>query len=356
MTAAQHDGSTRHAVYFYERADDLADTVAAYVGKGVLAGETAIIVATEVHRDLILQRLQAMNVDVEAARTRGDVIILDAEAVLPKFMVDGAPDRDLFMRAVGRVIESACTRDDRPVNVRAYGEMVDILWRGGNQRAAIALEELWNDLGHLHAFELLCGYALAAFPAASGDADLHDVCDVHAHVSVAPRTPEADLARQTRALAAEIARRKQVELELRDTVRDLRRSVAAEQERAAESRQLADDLSETIRVNELFVGVLAHDLRAPLAAIMTAAQLIKVREAAKPDARNTKAVGRVLTSGERMSRMIEQLLDFTRLRVGGGIAIEPKDADIASLVRQVVEELDDAYPDCSVHVSHAGDT
>src|SRR6185295_1186735 len=173
---------------------------------------------------------------------------------------------------------------------------------------------------------------------------------------VAPRSPATDLPRQTRALAAEIARRKQVELALRDTVRDLERSVAAERERAAEASRLADDLSETIRVNELFVGVLAHDLRAPLAAIMTGAQLIKVREAGKPDARNMKALGRVLSSAERMSRMIEQLLDFTRLRVGGGIAIEPKDADIASLARQVVEELDDSYPDCSVDVSQTGDT
>jgi signal transduction histidine kinase len=57
-----------------------------------------------------------------------------------------------------------------------------------------------------------------------------------------------------------------------------------------------------------------------------------------------------------MSRMIEQLLDFTRLRVGGGIAIEPKTADLTALVRQVVDELDDAHPDCTVEVTQAGDT
>ena len=69
------------------------------------------------------------------------------------------------------------------------------------------------------------------------------------------------------------------------------------------------------------MGVLAHDLRAPLAAIMTAAQLMKMREAAATatDGRNAKALGRLISSGHRMSRMIEQLLDFTRLRVGGGI-------------------------------------
>ena len=104
------------------------------------------------------------------------------------------------------------------------------------------------------------------------------------------------------------------------------------------------------------MGVLAHDLRAPLAAIMTAAQLMKVREAATADGRNAKALGRLITSGQRMSRMIEQLLDFTRLRVGGGIDVEPKRADLATLVRQVVDELEASYPDCPVRVALPGET
>ena len=57
-----------------------------------------------------------------------------------------------------------------------------------------------------------------------------------------------------------------------------------------------------------------------------------------------------------MSRMIEQLLDFTRLRMGGGFAIEPRDADLATLARQVVDELDASYPDCAVDVRQTGDT
>jgi len=121
MTAAQQDSSTSptqaddssHAVYFYDRDDDLAEGVAAYVGKGVLAGEAAIIIAAETHRDLIIQRLHKMSVDVEAARARGDLIILDAATTLAKFMVDGAPDPDLFRRVVGSVLESASTRGNR---------------------------------------------------------------------------------------------------------------------------------------------------------------------------------------------------------------------------------------------------
>ena len=139
-------------------------------------------------------------------------------------------------------------------------------------------------------------------------------------------------------------------------MQELKRAQAAERERAERAKQLADDLNETIRVNELFIGVLAHDLRAPLTAIMTAAGLLRKRQAASPDARNAKVLARLMSSGDRMSRMVEQLLDFTRLRVGGGFAIEPRDTDLARLARQVVDELDDSYPDCAVDIRQTGDT
>jgi len=358
MTEAQANDSTspfeagEHAVTFYDRDEELADRVAPFIGDGLRSGAAAIVIASPVHRDLIIHRLRARHVDVEAAQASGDLTILDAAATLGKLMVGASPDRDLFRRVVGGLIESSGTRGNRRLKVHAYGEMVDLLWQAENRAAAIALEELWSELSRERHFDLLCGYAIAGFERAPGSAALHEVCNAHAHVSVGAPSPaggSTDLARQTRALAAEIARRKQVEAALRG-------KLLAEKDAAARSRQLADDLSETIRVNELFVGVLAHDLRAPLGAITTAAQLIKVREAASPDSRNTKAVARVLASGERMARMIEQLLDFTRLRVGGGIAIEPRAIDVAKLAHQVVDELDGSYPDCSIDVSTIGDT
>ena len=90
--------------------------------------------------------------------------------------------------------------------------------------------------------------------------------------------------------------------------------------------------------------------------MITAAELIRKREAVSPDGRNAKVLARLLSGGGRMSRMIEQLLDFTRLRVGGAFAIEPRSTDLASLARQVVDELDDSYPDCAVDVRQTGDT
>ena len=357
-------GACSHAVHFYERDDDLADRVVKHIAEGLVGGEAAVIVASPAHRELFAPRLRALNIDVEEAHAAGRLTILDAAETLAKLMVDGAPNPDLFRRVVGSVIEASATRGQRKVKVRAYGEMVDILWQQGNHAAALALEEMWNSLAEVYVFDLLCGYAMAPFYDAPGTGGLSEVCDTHTHVSVEPvsadgsRTPDVTtaLARQTRALAAEIAHRKQVELSLRRSVRELRQAEAREHARAESTARLADELRETVRINELFMGVLAHDLRAPLAAIMTAAQLMKVREVAASDGRNAKALSRLLTSGHRMSRMIEQLLDFTRLRVGGGIDVEPKSTDLATLVQQVVGELEATYPDCHVRLTCDGKT
>ena len=78
-------------------------------------------------------------------------------------------------------------------------------------------------------------------------------------------------------------------------------SIAAQAAVAADRARLFDDLTKTLRLNELFVGVLAHDLRSPLAAISTAAELVRSR-AGNPrgdsaaDPRNEKALGRITDS------------------------------------------------------------
>src|SRR5262249_2344502 len=130
MTAAQQDNSSRlpdvgsHSVHFYEGDDELAERVAAFVGEGLLAGNPAIIVASPAHRHEFVTRLAAMNIDVDAERDAGNLPLLDAEAVLRKFMVGHSPDRELFTRVVGSAIESSGTRGSRWAKVRVYGEMV----------------------------------------------------------------------------------------------------------------------------------------------------------------------------------------------------------------------------------------
>ena len=114
------------------------------------------------------------------------------------------------------------------------------------------------------------------------------------------------------------------------------------------------ELERTLHDNELFAGVLAHDLRNPLGAILTAGQMLLMRQEGEGD-RNTKPLSRILSSGQRMTRMIDQLLDFTRARVGGGIAIQTRDVNLAELCSQAVGELELVFPDRHIACSFAGD-
>ena len=117
-------------------------------------------------------------------------------------------------------------------------------------------------------------------------------------------------------------------------------------------RSLAE-LQQTVHLNETFAGILGHDLRNPLAAIITSARLAMKR--AEND-RIEKPLSRILSSGDRMTRMIDQLLDFTRVRLGGGIPIEPTEFDLLPVVRQVIDELDGANPTLTLRSTSLGDT
>jgi signal transduction histidine kinase len=114
-------------------------------------------------------------------------------------------------------------------------------------------------------------------------------------------------------------------------------------------------LEETIHYNELFAGILAHDLRNPLGAMMTAAQLMLMFEAEGNREDVTKPLGHLLRSGQRMSAMIDQLLDVSQARAGGGIQVQPSAASLADLCQQAVAELQLANPSWSIQVESSGD-
>jgi PAS domain S-box-containing protein len=117
---------------------------------------------------------------------------------------------------------------------------------------------------------------------------------------------------------------------------------------AVEARR---ELARTLEYNERFTAILGHDLRNPLHAIMTNAQL--VRRMGLGNA--TQPAVRILRSSERMLRMINQLLDLARVRGDGGMRLRPKRLDLAEVGRQVVDELRLAYPGSSLELVTDGD-
>jgi signal transduction histidine kinase len=113
------------------------------------------------------------------------------------------------------------------------------------------------------------------------------------------------------------------------------------------------ELEQTVRFSEMFAGILGHDLRNPLAAIMNSAQLAMMRG---DNEKLIKPLARILKSGDRMARMIAQLLDFTRVRLGGGLPLQPQTIDLLPLLDHVAGEVDEANPDWRIELTHQGDT
>ncbi|OJT27404.1 hypothetical protein BO221_05375 [Archangium sp. Cb G35] len=104
---------------------------------------------------------------------------------------------------------------------------------------------------------------------------------------------------------------------------------------------------------EQLIGIVSHDLRNPLNAItLSVAALLRQEELGE---RQAKGLARISAATERATRLIRDLLDFTRARLGGGIPIERKPLDVHSLCRQVVEEVRLAHPDRDVEVVWSGE-
>jgi CheY-like chemotaxis protein len=166
-----------HAVYFYEDAELLSRTVADFIGAGLVANQSAVLIATPSHSAAILEQLTAMAVDPLKRIGQGDLVILDAGEILRRIMVDEMPDSRRLEDTVGPILDTAAGTAKRMV--RAYGEMVDLLWNDDNGAAAVSLEVLWNQLITRRKFSLLCGYRSAGV---GTDARFKKICDQHSHV------------------------------------------------------------------------------------------------------------------------------------------------------------------------------
>jgi MEDS: MEthanogen/methylotroph, DcmR Sensory domain len=176
MSHARAKGGHFHAVRFYEDDTSLCRIVSAFMAEGIAAGQPAIVIATPAHNECILDNLRASGIDVAALEANNQLLTLDAREMLNLFMEDGLPHPGQFHDAVTAALQRVA--GDRSKTIRAYGEMVDLLWKDGRSAASIKLEMLWNQLAGTHDFSLLCGYAMGNF---YKDVTVDDVCRHHTH-------------------------------------------------------------------------------------------------------------------------------------------------------------------------------
>ena len=130
------------------------------------------------------------------------------------------------------------------------------------------------------------------------------------------------------------------------------RDVTAHRRTERERTRLIEDLTRTVRLNDMFAGIVGHDLRGPLSTIVMAGQLL-LGYVDQPKA--VRTIERLLNSADRMQRMISQLLDFARARADGGIELDRRPTDLTEIARDVIEEVRLARPDWRIELVVHGD-
>jgi DNA-binding NarL/FixJ family response regulator len=171
-----------HEVGFYSTDRCLLDDLTQYIGAALKAGDAAIVVATESHRDRLLPRLQAYGLDMGAAIEQGRYIALDAAERLSTFMVNGMPDPSRFVEGFGNLILTAAKAAIGSAHVAIFGECVHLLWAQGRAEAAIQLEKLGNQLAQTYNVDILCGYSLGSVQGGMDSHCFQRICAEHSAV------------------------------------------------------------------------------------------------------------------------------------------------------------------------------
>jgi PAS domain S-box-containing protein len=431
-----------HHVQFYEKDDFLIDELVSFLGAGLEAGQGGVVIATQPHLEGLERRFQERHASSDPADR---YIALDAAGTLSKFMVDGWPDGRLFVEVIGDVIQRAARDGSR--HVRAFGEMVSLLWAEGKHEAAIRLEEMWNELAATLPLSLLCAYPMGGFRDEGHGGAFSRICDAHSHVrpaeSFTGTASAGDLHRQivrlqqkAAALEAEVARRKRSEKALRrremeladflenaveglhqvgadgtilwankaeldmlgyaadeyigrpiaefhadsevieDILRKLQlgqtlydqparlrckdgsikhvllhsnvlfddgefvhtrcftRDVTERVRLEAELQRKLEQLAEADRRKDEFLAMLGHELRNPLAAIVNAAELMRLRDDDLASLARSRDI--VARQSARMSRLVDDLLEVSRI-TRGKIELKTETVRLDAIVDQAVE-------------------
>jgi PAS domain S-box-containing protein len=172
-----------HVAYFYQESDSLLEALSNFIGSALAAGNAAVVIATEMHREGLQRRLTARGLDIPKDRKEGRYVELDASELLSKIMVEGMPDSGRFEAIVGGAIVGTKARAKAMhPEIAAFGEMVSLLWTEGKVEAAIRLEQLWNELARKHVFSLRCAYPVANFNGEKNSQPLMRVCAEHSAV------------------------------------------------------------------------------------------------------------------------------------------------------------------------------
>ena len=171
---APHD----HVVQIYDDKEIFLQTLVGFVGNGINSGDCVVVIARSENLKALNQLLSAHAIKVDTLISEDKYIPLDADEMLSQFMVNDWPDEALFTKLVYSLIERARVKGRQ---LKAFGEMVAILWEQGHYGATVHLEHLWNKICAEDPFCLFCAYPKSGFTQDPVES-IKAICAVHSRV------------------------------------------------------------------------------------------------------------------------------------------------------------------------------
>lgn len=178
-----------HVVQIYENEQVFLSTLEGFAGSGILSGDSVIIIATQEHLQHLNHRLECQGFDVGRLVKEEQYFPLDADGTLAKFMVNNWPDEKLFEETITQLIARAAKNDRK---IRAFGEMVAVLWKGGLNGATVRLEHLWCQLHEQKQFSLYCAYPKNGFTQDSSQS-IDTICKAHSRIIDGEMRPSTEI-------------------------------------------------------------------------------------------------------------------------------------------------------------------
>jgi len=318
-----------HTAQFYQDETALIEEVSRFIGSTLGAGDAAIVMATQAHRDAIAARLHASGLDLMQAFEAGRYVTLDAADLLTQVMAHGNVDRTSFERIVGDHVRRAShASSGKEQMVAIFGELVALLAADGNYEAAIDLEQCWNELARTHQFTLHCGYSMGVFKKAEDIEALLRICD--AHTAVLPLESYS-------ALANEDERLRMIVL-LQQKAHALEHEVVARTLADQALRERNEELKAAIAARDEFIAVVAHELRTPVTGLRGHAQLLIRDLEARPESAAgnlAQSLGMVERQADQLSHLVERLLDTSQIE-SGTLRLNPAPTDLVTLARSAI--------------------
>lgn len=170
-----------HIVQIYESDAFLAAGVALFAAEGLRRGEAVLLTGTPAHLESVRRALHLRGVDPDAAARERRISFSDVHQAIAAVVVDGVADAARFRARAGEALAKVAS-DARSRGVRWWGEIGHVLREQGNERAALACEDLANAAIDAYGLTIFCSYHGDQFDPAGYEGFLPRVCAAHSHV------------------------------------------------------------------------------------------------------------------------------------------------------------------------------